>query len=123
MWPCLIQMDGYDPVGAVAVSLYASSVDDPSVCHLNGQTWWPAISQLPTLRLNLFEGDFSGRAEAPSSSMALATEPWANFPRYALADARVRLWTGNVGDGWGAYTLRFDGRAVSEAWVDDGISS
>lgn len=120
MLACVVQIDGYDPVAAAAVTLYASSVDDASVCHLNGQTWWPALAKLPTLRYDFFDGAFGGQITAPSSSLSMQVEPWANFARYALADARFRLWTGNVGDAWGSYTLRFDGRVSAQPKIKDG---
>lgn len=115
----LVQIDGFDPVTGTAVSLRASSVDDSSVCHLNGATWWPALTKLPVLRYDLFDGAFAGQITAPSSSLTMATEAWPNFGRYQLADARLRLWTGNVGDPWGSYTLRFDGRVSSQPQIKD----
>src|SRR4051812_20385952 len=102
----LVQIDGYDPVAAAAVTLYAASVDDERVCHLNGQTWLPAIAQLPRLRYD-FASDGTGRVATPASSLSLAVEAWPDLPRYALADARVRLWSGEPGDAWAAYVLRF----------------
>ena len=50
----------------------------------------------------------------------MQAEPWPNLARYMLADARLRLWTGNVGDAWGSYTLRFDGRITAQPKVSDG---
>lgn len=123
MIAALIQIDGYDPVAAAAVTLYASSVDDDRVCHLNGQTWLPALSTLPALRYDLFDGDFSGRISTPQASLALGTEDWPNFARYLLADARVRLWTGEPGDAWASWTLRFDGRAQSQPTIRDGVAA
>ena len=119
MLAVLAQIDGFDPVAGAAVSLTASSIDDPSVCLLNGTIWWPALSKLPTLRYDLFDGAFAAQISAPSSSLTMATEAWPNFGRYELADARIRLWTGNVGDAWGAYTLRFDGRVSSQPTLKD----
>lgn len=93
----IVQIDGYDPVAAAAVSVYAGSHDDPAVCHYNGQTWWPVLGKLPTLRYDLFDGAFTGQITAPSSSLSMQIEPWPNFGRYILADGRLRLWTaGNL---------------------------
>ena len=118
MGAVLVQIDGYDPIAAAAVTLYAASHDDPAVCMLNGQTWMPALAKLPTLRYDLFDGAFGGAITTPASSLTLQAEPWPNLGRYMLADARLRLWTGNVGDAWGSYTLRFDGRITGTAEAD-----
>lgn len=118
----LLQIDAYDPVAAAAVTLYAASRDSDQMCHLNGQTWFPVIARLPVLRYDLFDGSFGRRIDAPSSGVQISTEPWPNFARYAFADARVRLWTGNVGDAWGSWTLRFDGRCTAQPRVSDSIA-
>ena len=60
MLAVLLQIDAWDPSAGAAISLYAASHDDPALCHLNGGTWWPAISKLPTLRYDLFDGAFGG---------------------------------------------------------------
>ena len=116
----LVQIDGYDPAAAAAVTLYAGSHDDTAVCHLNGQTWMPALAKLPVLRYDLFDGTFGGGITTPSTSLTLQAEPWPNLGRYMLADARLRLWTGNTGDAWGSYTLRFDGRVTDQPKLADG---
>jgi hypothetical protein len=131
------QIDGYDPGAAAAVSLYLSSVNDERVCHLNAGSagpWMPAIAKLPEIQYDLIDASFSGRIATAAASMEMAPEPWPNFGRYILADARYRLWSGNVGDAWGSWTLRFDGRvqaqpqgsngratlqvAVDDSWLD-----
>lgn len=118
----LVQIDAYDPVPDEDVTLTASSIDDDRVCHLNGATWWPAIATLPTLRWDGFDGAFGGQIEAPSSSLAIAVETWPDFARYAFTDARIRLWTGEAGDVWGSWTLRFDGRVDAQPVLADGIA-
>lgn len=114
----VVRIDAYDPVADAAVTLRAASHDDESVCHLDGETWWPAIAQLPKLRYDLFDGDFSGAIGTPASTIELMTENWPNFGRYALADARLRLYTGDIGDAWGSWTLRFDGRVLTSPGGD-----
>jgi len=120
MLATVIQIDGYDPVAGAAVTLRAASRDHPAVCHLDGQTWWPTIAKLPTLRYDLFDGAFGGEITAPTSSTTLSVEPWPDFGRYSLADARFRLWTGDVGAEWATYTLRFDGRVSEQPETKDG---
>lgn len=118
----VIQIDGWDPVAGVAVTLRAGSHDDPAVCHLNGQTWWPALGKLPVLRYDLFDGAFGGQIVAPEAQATLRTEPWPSFGRYALADARVRLWTGDVGAEWAGWVQRFDGRMTAQPKIVDGAA-
>ncbi len=119
----LIQIDGYDPVAGAPVTLRASSVDDDRVCHLNGVVWWPALATLPPLRYDFFDGAFGGKIETPQSSLALAVEAWPDFGRYILADARIRLWTGEAGDAWGSFLLRKDGRLSSQPTMANGKAS
>jgi hypothetical protein len=123
MLACLVQIDGYDPVAAAPVTLYASSVDDPAVCMLNGLTWWPMLSKLGSLKYDLFDGSFAGSITSPGSTLTTQVEAWPNFGRYSLADARFRLWTGQAGAAWGSYTLQFDGRVTAQPTMQDGVAS
>ncbi len=120
----VVQIDGFDPVLAQPVTLRAASHDEPAVCHLaGGDPWWPALLKLPTLRYDLFDGAFGADITAPSSSLTIAAAPWPNLGRYALADARLQLWTGDVGAPWGSWTLRFDGRISEQPELADGTAS
>ena len=116
----LVQIDAWDAVAGMAVALRASSVDDPAACHLNGQTWWPAIAKLPTLRYDFFDGSFGGQISAPTSSITIQTEALPALAAPGMADARFRLWTGELGADWSTYTLRFDGRVTGQPQVEDG---
>jgi len=119
MLAVLVQIVGYDPVAGVAVTLCAASHDDSRLCHLNGQMWWPTIAKLPTLRYDFFDGAFGGQITAPSSSLTLMVEPWPLFGRYQLADAAIRIWTGELGAAWDGFTLRFDGRVSAQPALAD----
>lgn len=119
----VIQIDGWDPVAAAAVSICAASEDDDRICHLDAQTWWPAIARLPVLSYDFFSGDFdAGRIETPSGAFVLSVDPFPNLPRYALGGARFRLWSGTPGDAWGSWTLRFDGVVVAQPSISDGLA-
>ncbi|MEG3167504.1 hypothetical protein U1737_04770 [Sphingomonas sp. LB3N6] len=120
----VVQIDGFDPVLGQPVTLRTASHDDPAVCHVDGgEPWWPALIKLPTLRYDLFDGAFNAEITAPSSSLTIAAEPWPNLGRYALADARLQLWTGDVSAPWGSWTLRFDGRVSEQPELADGIAT
>lgn len=114
------QIDAWDPVAAAAVTLRAGSADDPAVCHVGGQTWWPALAKLPTLRYDLFDGSFEAQISAPTSNLSLRTEPWPNIGRYSMADARLQLWTGGPDAPGGAWTLRLDGRVTEQPKIAEG---
>jgi hypothetical protein len=115
--PFLVQIDAYDTVADAVVALRAASVDDPALCHLDGQTWWPVVDRLPTLALDFFGGEF-GRVSTPASSISLSVEPWVNFGHYSLPDARIRIWHGDDGANWAGHTLRFDGRVTATSLND-----
>ncbi len=118
----LIQIDGWD--GATATPVRLASHDDDRLCHLNGQTWWPAIATLPTLRYDFFDGAFdAGSITSPTGSFTAAIGAIPNLPALALHDARIRIWRGELGDAWGAFTLLFDGRVKEQPAISDGIAS
>ena len=116
----VVQIDGYDPVAGAPVSLRVASHDLPDICALDEKTWWPAIATLPKLRYDLFDGSFAGQIVAPATSMSLSTEPWPLFAQYGLADAKVSLWTGEIGQPWSAWTLRLQGRSTARPQIKDG---
>jgi len=119
----LIQIDAYDPVAAAAVTLRIASDNDDLLCHLNGQTWWPALQAAPVFSYDYFDGAFGNRIEAPSSSLSVSIDPWPNFARYSFGDARVQIWTGTLGAPWGSFTLRFDGRVTAQPEIVQGIAA
>ncbi|MCZ4340569.1 hypothetical protein O4H52_03050 [Sphingomonadaceae bacterium G21617-S1] len=119
MLATIIQIDAWDPVAAAISTLRLASHDDPAVCHLDGQVWWPAVDRLPSLRYDFFSGAFDGRIETPSSSLDIAIEGFATFSRLILANARLRIWTGQLGDAFGAYTLRFDGIVTAQPAISN----
>jgi hypothetical protein len=125
MLACLVRIDAWDPVAGAAVTLYATNANDDRVCHLDAGSqgpWWPAVKALPPLRYDLIDAGFSGRIETPGSSFEMAIEPWPNFGRYALADARIRLWFGEPGSAFAAYALRFDGRVTEQPSIAEGMA-
>lgn len=118
----LIQIDGWS--GSTATPVYLASHDDDRLCHLNGQQWWPAIATLPTLRYDFFDGAFdAGSITSPTGSFTAAIGAIPNLPALALHDARIRIWRGELGDAWGAFTLLFDGRVKEQPAISDGIAS
>lgn len=116
----LAQIDGWS--GSTATSVYLASHDDESLCHLNGQTWLPAIARLPVLRYDFFDGDFSGQIVAPTGALAVQTEALGNFSALALHDARIRIWQGDLGAAWGGFALLFDGRIETQPDIADGLA-
>lgn len=106
--PVWVQIDAYDPVAGAAVTLRAGNMDDASVCMTAGGPWWPMIAKAPVLRYDLFDGAFGGEISAPTTAFTLQVEAWPSFGRYALADARVQIWTDI------AAAPIFDGRVTAQ---------
>lgn len=131
--PVWIQIDAYDPVASAAVTLRAAQRDDVSSCMAAGGPWWPMIAKAPVLRYDLFDGAFGSEISAPTTSFALQVEAWPNFGRYAIADARVRIWVditaGPIFDGRvTAQPQLADGQAqisikVDDSWLDKALLS
>lgn len=122
MLACLIRIDSNDEAGS-ALPLLVASHDDSAVCHLNSEQWEPALTRLPVLRYDFFGGDFSGNITAPRSTFQIATDGISDFHDRVFAGARVRVWTGELGDAFGSYTLRFDGFCATEPSVRDMVAS
>lgn len=118
----LVQIDAWS--GSTAVPLCLASHDDERLCHLNGQVWWPAIATLPKLRYDFFDGGFDPKSiTSPSGSLTVSFGSIPNLPALAIHDARVRIWQGNLGDAWGAFTLKFDGRVKEQPEIANGIAT
>lgn len=116
----VIQIDAREAGTGVAVPLRAASHDHPDVCHLTDDVAWPVIAKLPKLGYDLFDGAFEGRIATPSASMSIGIEPWPQFAKLAIADTRFRLWTGEVGAPFAAWTQRVDARVTQQPVVTDG---
>lgn len=118
----LIQIDGWS--GSTATAVRLASHDDDRLCHLNGQVWWPAIATLPTLRYDFFDGAFDASSiTSPTGSFTAAIGAIPDLPALALHDARIRIWRGELGDAWAAYTLLFDGRVKEQPSIAGGIAT
>jgi hypothetical protein len=123
----LIRIDAQDASGG-AVPIRLSSHDIPEACHLAGEEWEPALVELPDFALDFFGGGFAGQVTAPRTGFSVATSGLAAFGAVAAnrarcADARVRIWVGDITStatvDLGPLTLRFDGRITGEPDIDD----
>lgn len=123
----LIRIDAADAAGG-ALPVRLASHDMPEACHLNGEEWEPALANLPDFALDFFGGGFAGQVTAPRTSFSVATMGLAGFAaapsaRARFADARVRVWHGDITSAatadLGPLTLRFDGRITGEPDVDN----
>lgn len=123
----LIRIDAQDASGG-AVPIRLSSHDIPEACHLGGEQWEPALIGLPDFALDFFGGGFAAQVTAPGTGFSMATTGLAAFGpvaanRARCADARVRIWVGDITStataDLGPLTLRFDGRITGEPDIDD----
>ena len=117
----LVQIDAW--AGATATPLRFASHDDARLCHLDGQVWWPAIAQLPTLRRDLFDGSFdAGSISSPSGDLTICIDALPALPALALHDSRARIWRGTLGAGFDLFELVFDGRVKEQPAIKDGLA-
>lgn len=120
-WLC--QIDAFARVGGAATTVRLASHDDDRLCHLNGQTWWPAIARLPTLAYDFFDGAFGGEIVTPSGRADLSIEAVPGFAALMLHGARIRWYSGALGAVWGDYALRFDGLIDNHPAIRDGVAA
>lgn len=120
-WLC--QIDAFARVGGAATTIRLASHDDDRLCHLNAQTWWPAIARLPTLAYDFFDGAFGGEIVTPSGRADLSIEAVPNFAALMLHGARIRWYSGALGAAWGDYVLRFDGLIDNHPAIRDGVAA
>lgn len=119
-WLC--QIDAFTRVGNVATAIRLASHDDDRLCHLDDRVWWPGIARLPTLSYDFFDGSFGGEIVTPSGRADVSIEAVPGFAALMLHGARIRWWTGELGAGFGAFTLRFDGLIDNQPAVRDGMA-
>lgn len=120
-WLC--QIDAFARVGGAATTIRLASHDDDRLCHLNAQTWWPAIARLPTLAYDFFDGAFGGEIVTPSGRAELSIEAVPGFAALMLHGARIRWYSGTLGQAWGDYVLRFDGLIDNHPAIRDGVAA
>ncbi len=123
----LVRIDAQDAAGT-AMPVRLSSHDLPEACHLGGEQWEPELAQLPAFALDFFGGSFDSQITAPRTGFAVATIGLAAFAetsanRARFAEARVRIWSGDITSpataDLGPLTLRFDGRIAAEPEIDE----
>jgi len=117
----LAQIDGWS--GSLATTVRIASHSDDRLCHLNGAQWTPAIAQLPTLRYDLFDGDFESKIVAPTGEIRVQVDSVPSLPALSLHDARIRIWWGELGAPWAGFSPLFDGRIKDQPAVTDGVAA
>lgn len=118
----LIRIDATGSDGLLR-PVHLSNVSDSRACHLDGETWLPAISRLPKLRYDFFGGSFRGNITAPQAQFSVSTAAVPNFFGFTYALCRVRIYEGNLGDGWSSYSLKFDGKIEAEPDIRAGVAT
>jgi hypothetical protein len=118
MSAALVELQPYDPVGAAAVTIRATTDDDSRVCALNAVAWWPVLLRAGSYGLEGFDATFPGFAATPPARMELSLEAFPDAARYAWGDRPVKLWTGEPGTAW-PWAQFFEG-LVRDATVKDG---
>jgi|GEM_PF-4507987 len=87
----LIQIDARDSAGD-PLSMRFASHDDAGLCHYDGETWWPAIAQLPSISYDFFDGGFRGDIGNPSGSFSLSMQAYPDMASAIWSDAAFSLY-------------------------------
>lgn len=122
----LVRIDARLPDGQV-VPVRLSSVNDVRACHLDGYQWDPAVLAVPVLRYDFFGGAFQNAVTVPTADFTVAVGAMAQVPADLLAalrfgSARVQIWSGELGDPFHAFSLRFSGEIKAEPAIDQGMA-
>lgn len=113
---CLITIEPLDTSTGNRVTIYTTSVNDRRVTGLNGNLWEPAVVQVPSLTMNLWNGDFQAAPDPGSAAfsinMQVVKQSFPSADQYAWIGAPVKIWAEEIGTAW-PWTQRFLGRVAS----------
>ncbi len=100
----LVELEPLDPTTGERVTLRAASADLREITGLGDQAWWPAISEMPTRSMTLFDGDFSTAVAVGTASLSLQIDrlakQYANARRLFWPSAKVTIYRGEATDAW-----------------------
>jgi hypothetical protein len=100
----LAELSPLDTVAGARKLLRASSANDPAVTGLGDVIWRPAISEEAEIGIQLFKGDFDGRAAPSTGSLSIQIDQWLsiepNARRFLWQGAPVKLYAGVSGQAW-----------------------
>lgn len=102
-----------DTVAGTRKTVRATNANIASETALNDEIWRPAISEVSTLSIRLFKGDFDGTAAAAGGNLGIEVDQLvaieANVRRFAWQGAPITIWAGELGAAWGSRTKVFEG--------------
>ncbi len=99
----LITLNPIDPGTNTRVTVRLCATQNPDDTGANGQIWWPAIANQPTIQARLFDGDFTAGVDNGSASLDVRLDVLMRsgaFPRverYDWAGANVTIQRRNEG--------------------------
>lgn len=100
----LATLEPLDPATGERVTLRAASADLRELTGMGDAIWWPAITELPTRSIALFDGDFSGAPSLGTASVTLQVDRLAKLygdaRKLFWPSAKVKLYRGATGDAW-----------------------
>jgi len=100
----LATLEPLDPATGERVMLRAASADLRDLTGMGEERWWPAISELPTRSIGLFDGDFSGAPSLGTASLTVQLDRLAKLygdaRRLFWPSAKVKIYRGSTDDGW-----------------------
>lgn len=114
----LIELEPLDLVAEARVTVRAAASNRADHAGAGGFRWWPALVTEPTIKIDLFDGDFSSEVRPAGASVSLALQPLLKeFPllhQYDWAGAPVQLYDFRDGTLIPLATMRVDRFAVED---------
>lgn len=100
----LIKISPFNPATNARVPVYLSSLNDKTLAHINAMganIWVPCLTALPTLSIEVFNGDFQAAVQTGNASfgfnIAMLAEGYPGVEAMVWARAPVEIYGEDVG--------------------------
>lgn len=118
----VVEISPLDPTSGGRKPLRFAGGDDARLTALNDLTWWPGVIASPVLRMDGWDGDFTGAAQPASGTVQIDPVALRKLdpasPAYRWAGAPLKVWQGAAGADWSGWNLLFAG-LVQDYGTDD----
>jgi hypothetical protein len=112
----LVTLRPYNPATSARVTLRVTNVNDARVTLVeSGAEYLPVLTSGPTIARSVFDGAFLTSGSAPESTLSVTLDEGSlhEWMSYVWGDAEVVIRTGNIGDAFASYAVRWTVNAVS----------